>query len=167
MAGSTTYRAEPDDVRHGGLVVLADGPVTPGLERVCDAFAEDGYVTIAIPDDGDLEGALAAVGAPRFLIGFGAGADRAWEAGGRLDQVAAMALFHPAGLAPATAPLPAIVHLAKADAAAWPDAQPVFAYEARPGFYLDDDPSHDADAARLARLRTLALFRRTASRGEA
>ena len=167
VTGSMTYRAEPDDARHGGLVIVADGAVTAGLRRVCDAFAEDGYETVAIAADGDLEGALAAVGEPRLLIGFGAGATRAWQAADGRYRVAAMALFHPEGLAPGKAPLPAIVHLGKADAGAWPDEQPVFGYEASAGFYLDDEAAHDPEAARLARLRTLALFRRTVARGEA
>ncbi len=167
MDGSTPYRARPQDARHGGLVILADGPLTPGLARVCDAFAEDGYEVIGLPADGDLEGAARALAGPRLVIGFGAGAAIAWAAGERDEAIAAMALFHPVGLRPAKAPRPAIVHLPKAQAAAWPDDQPVFAYDAAPGFYLDDDAAYDPAAAHLARLRTLALFRRTVGRGEA
>jgi hypothetical protein len=167
VTDKTTYRAGPDDARHGGLVIVSGGPVTLGLERVCDAFGQDGYETAAVTVDDDVDAVLESLGAPRLLIGFGRGADRAWATAAKQGGVAAMALFHPEALQPQAAPCPTILHLTRAEAARWPDEQPVFGYAAAPGFYLDDDPAHDADAARLARLRTLALFRRTVGRGEA
>jgi hypothetical protein len=78
--------------------------------------------------------------------------------------------------APQAAPkTPTILHFGKHDRLLDPDVQalmaadptiPVFAYPCPSGFF-EPGAAYDADCAHLARLRTLALFRRIVSRGEA
>lgn len=161
------YRAYPRDARHGGLLLVGEA-VTPGLRRACDLYAEDGYEALGAAPGEDLAALLAGLGAPRFVAGFGAGADQAWTLACSDAGVQAAALFYPHALAQGEAACPVIAHLAKpAEAPAVLGEAPAFPYGAAAGFYLDDDPAHDPAAAHLARLRTLALFRRSAGRGEA
>jgi hypothetical protein len=158
----TVYRTPPQDVRHGGLAIVAEA-LTGGLQRLCDAFAEDGYETVA---GGDPEALLDALAGPRFLIGLGGEAALAWEAACRREDLTAAAMLYPRGLLAGKPLCPVILQVSK-QAGETPEADyPVFAYAAAPGFLLDDDPAYDSDASKVAILRTLALFRRSVGRGE-
>jgi len=130
--------------------------------------------------EGDLNAAVAALAGPVFVTGFCWGGTAAWLAACRCPGVAAASCFYGRRipeLLGESPQCPTILHFGRADksippevvdriAAAHPDL-PIHLYDAGHGFVSDRSKDYDADAARLARLRTLQLFQRAAgSRGE-
>ena len=129
---------------------------------------------------GDLQAAIDALAAPVFVTGFCWGGAAAWLAACRCEGVAAAACYYGrriSDLVDETPKVPTILHFGKADASIPPEAVeaiaqrhpdvPVYLYEAGHGFVSDRRKDYHPDAARLARLRTLALFSRNGGgRGE-
>ena len=128
---------------------------------------------------GDLQAAIDALGGPVFVTGFCWGGAATWLAACRCSGVAAASAFYGrriSELVEETPKCPIILHFGKNDASIpmdkveamrerHPDI-PVFVYDAGHGFVSDRRKDYDADSARLARLRTLQLFARTARQGE-
>ncbi len=130
--------------------------------------------------EGDLNAAIEALAGPVFVTGFCWGGTAAWLAACRCPGLAAAACFYgrriPELLAE-TPRCPTILHFGRTDRSiplevvdqiieAHPDL-PVHLYDAGHGFVSDRSADYDPDAARLARLRTLQLFQRSAgARGE-
>jgi carboxymethylenebutenolidase len=122
---------------------------------------------------GDLQAAVDALGGPVFVTGFCWGGTAAWLAACRCEGVAAAAGFYGrriSELIDETPKVPTILHFGKRDASIpaerveaiaerHPDV-PIYLYEAGYGFVSDRQADYDPDSARLARLRTLALFSR-------
>ncbi len=207
------YHAQPEDARHGGLIVLQEiFGVTDGVRQICDSFAAQGFEVIApqlfdrsqrdfegerTPAGyalglryrkdtaaeltlGDIGACIAALEPPVFVIGFCYGGSMAWMAACRLPGLAGVSAFYGSGIADSAdeTPLPpTILHFGKTDkhigpdhwsriAEAHPDL-PLYLYEGGHGFFSEDSEAYSPDAARLARLRTLQLFRRSAgAKGE-
>jgi carboxymethylenebutenolidase len=161
-------------------------------ERLAPGFAADyGQAAIAkgvkysqaTPWDqvaGDIQAAIDALTPPVFVTGFCWGGAATWLAACRCDGLTAAAAFYGrriSELVDETPKIPIILHFGKADASIplekveeirerHPDV-PVHLYEAGHGFVSDRRADYDADSARLARLRTLALFtRHGGGRGE-
>ena len=122
---------------------------------------------------GDLAACAAALAPPVFALGFCWGGTAAWLAAARIPGLAAVSSFYGRRIPELIdeAPLsPIILHFGKTDASIPPqtvalirERHPELAvheYEAGHGFYSDRRADFSADAARLARLRTLALFHR-------
>lgn len=198
------YRAEPDDARRGGIVLIQEiFGVTDHIRELCDGFARDGYEVIApafydriergfaadygveavakgvqysrkTPWDqvaGDLQAAIDALRGPVFVTGFCWGGAVAWLAACRCTGLSAASAFYGRRideLKAETPKIPIILHFGKTDASiplerieqireAHPDI-PIHLYDAGHGFASDRRADYDADCARLARLRTLALF---------
>jgi hypothetical protein len=158
------HRTQPADVRHGGVLIVAGRQVGEGqLADLCALFAGDGYETVACRAGADADLLLAGLEGPRFAIGLGEGADAALGL-----PAHAVSAFPSQALPPHAGPPRAIVHVTRALAGlfetweAGAPETPVFVYDADEGFF----EGGEGDPARLARLRTLALFRRTVSRGE-
>jgi carboxymethylenebutenolidase len=119
----------------------------------------------------DLEACVAALAPPVFVTGFCWGGTAAWLAACRCEGVAAASGFYGRRipeLMSETPRCPIILHFGRRDAtippatveaiaAAHPDI-PIYLYDAGHGFVSDRRADYDADAARLARLRTLQLF---------
>lgn len=129
---------------------------------------------------GDLQAAIDALAPPVFVTGYCWGGTASWLAACRCDGVSAVSCFYGrriSELVDETPRCPTILHFGKTDAsipldkveaiaARHPDL-PIHMYEAGHGFISDRRKDYDADAARLARLRTLQLFsRRAGGRGE-
>jgi len=130
--------------------------------------------------EGDLRACVTALAPPVFVVGYGWGGTAAWLAAARINGVAASSAYYGRRIpelideAPGC---PLICHFGRTDPSIpvetvqtirdrYPDL-PVHVYEAGHGFASDRRPDHVADAARLARLRTLQLFHRNAgSRSE-
>ena len=198
------YRARPADARRGGLLLIQEiFGVTDHIRELADAFAADGYETIApsfydrlergfeadygqdviakgveysqgTPWDqvaGDAQAAIDALQPPVFVTGFCWGGAAAWLAACRCTGLSAAASFYGrriSELKDETPQVPIILHFGKTDASIpmerieeirerHPDI-PIHLYEAGHGFVSDRRADYDADSARLARLRTLALF---------
>ena len=130
--------------------------------------------------EGDLQAAVDALAGPVFVTGFCWGGTATWLAACRCDGVVAASSFYGRRipeLLVETPRCPIILHFGKTDAsippetvekiaAAHPDI-PIHMYDAGHGFVSDRRADYDADSARLARLRTLQLFQRSAgARGE-
>ncbi|MFI4974687.1 MAG: dienelactone hydrolase family protein [Caulobacterales bacterium] len=123
--------------------------------------------------EGDLAAAVAALAPPVFVTGFCWGGTATWLAACRCEGVAAASSFYGRRipeLAGETPRCPIILHFGRTDpsippavveaiAARHPDI-PIHLYDAGHGFVSDRRADYSADAARLARLRTLALFAR-------
>lgn len=129
---------------------------------------------------GDLQAAIDALAPNVFVTGFCWGGAAAWLAACRCDGLTAASCFYGrriSELLDETPKVPAILHFGKADPtiplekveeirARHPDL-PVYLYDAGHGFVSDRRADYHEDSARLARLRTLALFSRSGgSRGE-
>ena len=129
---------------------------------------------------GDLQAAIDALAGPVFVSGYCWGGAAAWLAACRCEGLSAAACFYGrriSELVDETPKVPTILHFGKADPtiplekveeirARHPDL-PVYLYDAGHGFVSDRRADYDADSARLARLRTLALFSRSGGgRGE-
>lgn len=152
-------------------------------ERLAPAFAAD-YSPEAIargvelanatPLDqvvGDLQAAIDALKPPVFVTGFCWGGAMTWLAACRCEGLSAASAYYGrriSELIEETPKVPIILHFGKTDASIplerveeirerHPDV-PVYLYEAGHGFVSDRRTDYDADSARLARLRTLALF---------
>ena len=201
------YRAVPNDVRRGGLVLIQEiFGVTDHIRELCDGYAEDGYEIIApsfydrlepgfqadydsrgigkgveyskaTPWDqvqGDLQAAIDALEPPVFVAGYCWGGAATWLAACRCDGVAAASAFYGRRITEMvheTPKCPTILHFGRSDPSIPPEAVefiieshpevPVYLYEAGHGFVSDRRSDYNADAARLARLRTLQLFQRS------
>jgi len=129
---------------------------------------------------GDLQAAIDALDGPVFVTGFCWGGAAAWLAACRCEGLAAASCFYGrriSELVDETPKVPTILHFGKADPTIplekveeirkrHPEL-PVYLYDAGHGFVSDRRADYDADSARLARLRTLALFSRSGgARGE-
>ncbi|HZZ86715.1 MAG TPA: dienelactone hydrolase family protein [Caulobacteraceae bacterium] len=127
----------------------------------------------------DLAAAIAALASPVFVAGYCWGGSATWLAACRCEGVAAASAFYGRRipeLADETPRCPVILHFGRHDpsipmaaveaiAARHPDI-PIHLYDAGHGFFSDRRADYNADAARLARLRTLQLFMRQTGRGE-
>jgi carboxymethylenebutenolidase len=119
----------------------------------------------------DLTAAVAAVAPPVFVVGYCWGGAATWLAACRCEGVAAASAFYGRRipeLVAETPRCPIILHFGRYDASipqatveqvaeAHPDI-PLHLYDAGHGFVSDRRADYSADAARLARLRTLQLF---------
>jgi carboxymethylenebutenolidase len=110
---------------------------------------------------------------PVFIVGYCYGGAMVWQAAGRLEGLSAGSSYYGGGVAGAadlTPKVPVICHFGRKDGhipadevkAKLAETQPqvpVYIYEnSGHGFNNDGRPDSDADDARLARERTLALF---------
>jgi carboxymethylenebutenolidase len=122
---------------------------------------------------GDLQAAIDALTPPVFVTGFCWGGSAAWLAACRCEGLAAAACYYGrriSELLEETPKVPTILHFGKTDASIPPERieairarhldLPIYLYDAGHGFVSDRRADYDADCARLARLRTLALFSR-------
>jgi carboxymethylenebutenolidase len=162
-------------------------------DRLEPGFAAEGYGEDAVakgvrysqetPWDqvaGDLQAAIDALAPPVFAAGFCWGGAATWLAACRCSGLSAASAFYGrriSELKDETPKIPIILHFGKTDAsippervaeieAAHPDL-PIHMYPAGHGFVSDRRADYEPDSARLARLRTLALFSRNGGgRGE-
>jgi carboxymethylenebutenolidase len=148
-----------------------------------EGVAKGRKLSAAAPWDqvqGDLQAAIDALAGPVFVTGYCWGGAAAWLAACRCEGLAAASCFYGrriTELVDETPKVPTILHFGKRDATI-PQAKveeirerhpdlPVYLYDAGHGFASDRRADYDADSARLARLRTLALFSRNGGgRGE-
>jgi carboxymethylenebutenolidase len=121
---------------------------------------------------GDIQAAVSALATPVHVTGFCWGGTATWLAACRCDGVASASSFYGRRipeLLDETPKCPIILHFGKTDPtippavveaiqAAHPDL-PVYLYDAGHGFVSDRRADYALDSARLARLRTLQLFR--------
>lgn len=129
----------------------------------------------------DLQACVAALAPPVFAVGYCWGGTAAWLAACRCDGLAAASAYYGRRipeLIDETPRCPIVLHFGREDptipvsqveaiAARHPQI-PIHLYDAGHGFASDRRDDYRPDAARLARLRTLALFARTSGgRGEA
>ena len=127
----------------------------------------------------DLSAAIAALKPPVFVAGYCWGGAATWLAACRCDGVAAASAFYGrriTELMDETPRCPIILHFGRTDASIPPERVeeirerhpdiPIHLHDAGHGFVSDRRQDYDADAARLARLRTLQLFTRSGGRGE-
>ena len=129
---------------------------------------------------GDAQAALDALQGPRFVTGYCWGGAATWLVACRCAGVAAASCFYGrriSELKDEAPKCPTILHFGKTDASIPPEAietirgkhpdLPIYLYDAGHGFVSDRRRDYHEDSARLARLRTLALFARNgAGRGE-
>lgn len=129
---------------------------------------------------GDLQAAIDVLRGPVFVTGFCWGGAAAWLAACRCEGLAAAACYYGrriSELVDETPKVPTILHFGKTDASIPPETieeirerhpdLPIYLYDAGHGFVSDRRADYDPDSARLARLRTLALFSRSGGgRGE-
>lgn len=120
---------------------------------------------------GDLQAAIDALKPPVFATGFCWGGAATWLAACRCTGLSAASAFYGrriTELKDETPKVPIILHFGRTDASipperveeigqAHPDV-PVHLYDAGHGFVSDRRSDYHADSARLAKLRTLALF---------
>jgi carboxymethylenebutenolidase len=128
----------------------------------------------------DAQAAIDQLDPPVFVTGYCWGGAATWLAACRCTGVAAASSFYGrriSELKDETPKAPTILHFGKADASIPPERieeirerhpdLPIYLYDAGHGFVSDRRADYDADSARLARLRTLALFARNGGgRGE-
>jgi carboxymethylenebutenolidase len=125
-----------------------------------------------------VQAAIDALSPPVFALGFCFGGTTAWLAAARCAGLSAVASYYGGDIAGShlaeTPKVPTLLHLGRHDELippqdveaireAHPDL-PVFEYDAGHAFVAPN--GFDAEAARLSTLRTLALFTRSAGRGE-
>jgi carboxymethylenebutenolidase len=202
------YRALPQGVRRGGLVLIQEVfGITGHIKAVSDSYAAEGYEVLA-PSLFDREApgfisgysaeelskaAALAYGAPLdqrvadvqvcvdalknkgpvFIVGYCYGGSVVWAAACRCTGLAAASSYY-GKLAPEMADempkCPTICHFGKTDAsipmdgveklrAKHPEVA-VYVYDAGHGFNSERPTHHDEAAAKLARARTLELFRK-------
>ena len=122
---------------------------------------------------GDIQAAVAALEPPVHVTGFCWGGTASWLAASRCAGVASASSFYGRRipeLLGETPKCPTILPFGKTDAsippetveaiqAAYPDL-PVYLYDAGHGFVSDRRSDYNPDCARLARLRTLQLFKK-------
>ncbi|MEO8114484.1 MAG: dienelactone hydrolase family protein [Phenylobacterium sp.] len=177
-----------DGFAEDGYEVLAPAfydRLEPGFEADYrpDSIAKGVQYSQATPWDqvaGDLQAAIDALQGPVFVTGFCWGGTAAWLAACRCDGVAAASCFYGrriSELMDEVPKAPTILHFGKTDASIPPERiaeiaerhpdLPIYLYDAGHGFMSDRRADYRPDAARLGRLRTLALFARNgAGRGE-
>jgi carboxymethylenebutenolidase len=122
---------------------------------------------------GDAQAALDALEGPRFVTGYCWGGAATWLVACRCEGLAAAACFYGrriSELVDETPRCPTILHFGKTDASIPPEKieeirerhpdVPIYLYDAGHGFVSDRRRDYHEDSARLARLRTLALFTR-------
>jgi carboxymethylenebutenolidase len=128
---------------------------------------------------GDAQAAIDALTPPVFVTGYCWGGAATWLAACRCEGLSAAACFYGrriSELVDETPRCPTILHFGKTDASIpmerveeirerHPEL-PIYLYDAGHGFVSDRRRDYHEDSARLARLRTLALFARSAGRGE-
>lgn len=120
---------------------------------------------------GDLQAAVDALQPPVFVTGFCWGGAATWLAACRCKGLSAASAFYGrriSELKDEIPKVPIILHFGKTDASIPPERIdeiasahtdiPIHLYDAGHGFASDRRADYDADCARLARLRTLALF---------
>lgn len=126
----------------------------------------------------DLDACIAALQPPVFAVGYCWGGTAAYLAACRCQGLSAASCFYGRRIPELMAKTPAcptILHFGRHDpsipmtvveaiSAAQPEL-PIHVYEAGHGFVSDRRPEHKADAADLARLRTLQLFHRAGAGG--
>jgi carboxymethylenebutenolidase len=152
-----------------------DRDTDPDIQMLRQSYAErTGQGEACV---GDIQAAIDALKPPVFLLGFCFGGSAAWVASARCHGLSAVACFYGGhivqhlDMAPK---VPTILHFGRSDplippgdveavAEAHPDL-PIHLYDAGHAFVAPSD--YVADAARLARLRTLQLFTRSAGRSE-
>ena len=151
----------------------------PGFEADYspDAIQKGVQYATATPWDqvaGDAQAAIAALQPPVFVVGYCWGGAATWLVACRCEGVAAASAFYGrriSELVDETPKAPTILHFGKTDASIpmekvdeirekHPDLA-VYLYDAGHGFNSDRRADYHADSARLARLRTLALFSRS------
>lgn len=170
-----------DEFAEGGYEVLlpslfdrfqrgfAERDTDPALYRRQNGFAAATGWGAEVLDA--VQAAIDALRPPVFAVGFCFGGTAAWLAASRCAGLSAVAAFY-GGQIPEylgeTPKVPTILHLGKSDdlippaaveaiRAAHPDL-PVFMYDAGHAFMAPN--GYHAESAKLARLRTLALFAR-------
>lgn len=146
-----------------------------------EAIAKGVQFSQATPWDqvaGDAQAAIDALKPPVFVTGFCWGGAATWLTACRCDGLTAAASYYGrriSELVDETPKVPIILHFGKTDASIpmekvdeirekHPDV-PVHVYDAGHGFVSDRRADYDADATRLAKLRTLALFHRKSGGG--
>lgn len=162
-------------------------------DRLEPGFAAEGYTPEAVargvkhsqgtPWDqvaADLQATVDRLSPPVFAVGYCWGGTAAWLAACRCAGLSAASAYYGrriTELRDEVPKVPVILHFGKSDAsippervaeieAAHPDV-PIHLYAAGHGFASDRRADYSADDARLARLRTLALFARSGGgRGE-
>jgi carboxymethylenebutenolidase len=146
------------------------GYTPPDIARGRELKAKAG-INAALTDVAAARDALAA-GGKVGVIGYCWGGYVAWMAASRLPGFACAVPYYGGGMLDAVAEqpkCPVMAHFGEKDtmipvagvrelAAAHPKAQ-VFVYPADHGFNCDQRPSYDAEAAKLARQRTLQFLR--------
>ncbi|MCW3836525.1 dienelactone hydrolase family protein [Sphingomonas canadensis] len=177
-------RAVADGYAADGYEVLAPAVFDrerPGFETGYDAAGIAEGRTLArelhpfaltLADTQTCIDALKAQG-PVFLTGYCYGGSVAWFAAAQLEGLAAASGYY-GSMVPGAAELeprcPTILHFGRHDhgipiegveklIASGPRNTEVFVYEAGHGFNCDARADYDAESARIARERTLALFR--------
>lgn len=182
-AGSPThgYLSLPPQGSGPGVVIVAGGGTGPAVEKLCDTYAEEGYVALAVDGSRGLAAAVQTIRAhPRYagkaaVVDYGEGGRCAWQAavGGLVDSAvifdAACADLLEAGSPPA---VPVTLHLADGD----PELSVVsrdhlattlrsaggalHVYPAcRPGFALPGGSGYDPVQARMAQSRTIGALK--------
>ena len=185
-----------DHIRELCDAYAADGyeVIAPSFyDRLEAGFAAEGYGEAAVaagvrysqatPWDqvaGDLQAAIDALAPPVFAVGYCWGGAAIWLAACRATGLSAASAYYGrriSELKDESPKVPTILHFGKTDAsipperieeieALHPDLQ-IYRYDAGHGFASDRRADYNADCARLARLRTLALFARNGGgRGE-
>ena len=141
-----------------------------------DGVAKGRLYSEAAPWDqvqGDLQAAIESLKGPVNVVGYCWGGTAAWLAACRCEGVAAASCYYGRRipeLIGETPRCPIILHFGRRDAsippgvleaiaAAHPDV-PIHLYDAGHGFAADERADFQADAAQLARLRTLQIFAR-------
>lgn len=143
-----------------------------------DGVARGRALSEATPWDevaGDLQACVEALEPPVFAVGWCWGGTAAWLAACRCEGLAAASAFYGRRipeLVGETPRCPVILHFGRRDPTIQPETVelvrerhpelPVHVYDAGHGFMSDRRADHAPDAARLGRLRTLALFHRAA-----
>ncbi|HWF00481.1 MAG TPA: dienelactone hydrolase family protein [Caulobacteraceae bacterium] len=185
-----------DHIRQTAAAYAADGyeVIAPSLYDRRERGFEAGYdaegvargreLSEATPWDevaGDLRACVAALAAPVFAVGYCWGGTAAWLAACRCEGLAAASAYYGRRipeLVEETPLCPIILHFGREDPTIpgevveaigerHPDI-PIHLYDAGHGFASDRRTDYREDAARLARLRNLALFSRAGGgRGEA
>ena len=143
------------------------GDDAAGIERGRRLSEETPWDEVA----GDLAAATAALAPPVFVVGFCWGGTATWLAACRCEGIAAAAGYYGRRIPELIAEsprCPTLLHFGRHDRSIPPEvvetigaAHPEVAihlYDAGHGFASDRRADHRPDAARLARLRTLALF---------
>jgi carboxymethylenebutenolidase len=143
--------------------------IDPSIQPLRESYAQrSGYGEACV---GDIQAAIDALKPPVFLLGFCFGGSAAWVAAAKCDGLSAVSCFYGGHIVQhlaMTPKVPTILHFGRTDplippkdveavSAAHPDL-PLHIYEAGHSFVAPS--GYVADAARLARLRTLQLFAR-------